>query len=290
MTSLALRQDGVFTRAQARTCGWSDDAIDRRLVSGEWIPALPSVRAVFQHASIGRTYASMRWAAVLAVGEPCALGLDSAATEWGWCHDPGPVTVVVGPGRTPRVAGVHVKRLTLADRDVVRLHGLPVTSRARTVADCLRFLPARRAQAVFDRSQQRGGPEVDDVALLLPRGGAGVRQARQLLRAADGSAFEAERLAGKLLRGNGISGWHANYAVVLAGRRIVIDIAFPGVRLAIEVDGWAFHHEVDRFQRDRERQNLLIAHGWRVLRFTYAHLTTQPDLVVRRVREALALT
>ena len=36
---------------------------------------------------------------------------------------------------------------------------------------------------------------------------------------------------------------------------------------AIEVDGMAHHVDVDRFRRDRRRQNALVALGWTVLRF-----------------------
>ncbi|OZA27577.1 MAG: hypothetical protein B7X93_08870 [Hydrogenophilales bacterium 17-61-9] len=53
------------------------------------------------------------------------------------------------------------------------------------------------------------------------------------------------------------------------GRKYRLDIAFPEARLAVEVDGWEWHgkHKGD-FTRDRERQNLLTLHGWRILRFT----------------------
>lgn len=53
------------------------------------------------------------------------------------------------------------------------------------------------------------------------------------------------------------------------GRKYRVDIAVPESMLAIEVDGWEWHgkHKGD-FQRDRERQNLLTIHGWRILRFT----------------------
>lgn len=53
------------------------------------------------------------------------------------------------------------------------------------------------------------------------------------------------------------------------GRKYRLDIALPDARLAIEVDGWEWHgkHKGD-FTRDRERQNLLTLHGWRILRFT----------------------
>jgi very-short-patch-repair endonuclease len=40
--------------------------------------------------------------------------------------------------------------------------------------------------------------------------------------------------------------------------------------VAVEIDGFAFHHAPDRFQRDRTRQNALVGLGWTVLRFTWA--------------------
>ena len=48
-----------------------------------------------------------------------------------------------------------------------------------------------------------------------------------------------------------------------------IDVAFREQRIAIEVDGFAYHSDRARFQRDRSRQNLLVGLGWTVLRFTW---------------------
>ena len=69
---------------------------------------------------------------------------------------------------------------------------------------------------------------------------------------------------------------------------VVLDVAFPAARVAIEVDGWAWHSGVDRFRRDRQRQNALVLAGWTVLRFTWHDLTVEPERVVREVRAALA--
>jgi very-short-patch-repair endonuclease len=66
-----------------------------------------------------------------------------------------------------------------------------------------------------------------------------------------------------------------------------VDVAFGQVRLAIEVDGWAFHTTPARFQRDRQRQNRLVAAGWTVLRFTWHDLTDRPDYVLATVRALL---
>lgn len=45
--------------------------------------------------------------------------------------------------------------------------------------------------------------------------------------------------------------------------------------LAIEVDGWAWHSDVDRFAHDRRRRNALMLAGWTVSRFTWQDLTAR---------------
>ena len=42
----------------------------------------------------------------------------------------------------------------------------------------------------------------------------------------------------------------------------------------------AYHTDVDRFQRDRSKQNALIALGWTVLRFTWSDLIERPGYVI----------
>lgn len=51
----------------------------------------------------------------------------------------------------------------------------------------------------------------------------------------------------------------------------VLDLAYPGIRLAIEFDGDA-HRTQERVMRDLARQAYLSAAGWTVLRFTAAHV------------------
>jgi very-short-patch-repair endonuclease len=105
----------------------------------------------------------------------------------------------------------------------------------------------------------------------------------------DGAAAESERRLHRILRQAGIAGWVPNLTVTaMSGQRFEIDVAFPGIKLAIEVDGYAYHSDDGRFQGDRTRQNALIASGWRVLRFTWADLDQRPDHVVRQVRSLLA--
>ena len=63
----------------------------------------------------------------------------------------------------------------------------------------------------------------------------------------------------------------------------VLDFAFVAQRVAIEIDGRAWHTASDRFQNDRSRQNRLVLLGWTVLRFTWADLIERPDEVIRQV-------
>ena len=97
----------------------------------------------------------------------------------------------------------------------------------------------------------------------------------------------AERLAHRILRGAGLTGWRTNFPVVLQGRIYYIDIAFPHLKLAIEIDGRLHEDDEDLFESDRWRQNALVANGWLVLRFTWRMLRDHPDVVVAAILQAL---
>ena len=122
-------------------------------------------------------------------------------------------------------------------------------------------------------------------AHLRNKGRYGSPAARRLLQAAsDGARSEAERLLVKLLKEAGITGWRTNYPV--GGYKV--DVVFPGPKVAIETDGWAFHSDQDDFQNDRERQNNIALLGWQVLRFTWLDLVEYPQRVIAVIRSAIS--
>lgn len=106
---------------------------------------------------------------------------------------------------------------------------------------------------------------------------------RLLVGAADRAASAAERLAIALLRKANVSGWRQHYMV--GGYEL--DLAFPERQVAIEVDGWAYHHDATTFQADRRRQNAVVLAGWTILRFTWHDLNQRPADVVAEIRAAL---
>jgi very-short-patch-repair endonuclease len=63
------------------------------------------------------------------------------------------------------------------------------------------------------------------------------------------------------------------FQVVLEGEVLLLDVAWPHWLVAVEADGWAVRERsFGKFSRDRHRDNLLAAHGWRV-----AHVTADMD-------------
>ncbi|WP_071287483.1 type IV toxin-antitoxin system AbiEi family antitoxin domain-containing protein [Mycolicibacterium llatzerense] len=276
------RHDGIITRAQALTAGISDDAISRRVRSGHWLRCAPGVFFVddrpFSDAARIRS-------AVWSYG-PTATASGLAAAWWlGVTHYP-PEKVEV---TVPKVSnhrkrdGIRIRRRDLLSQDTIERGGLRVTALPLTVIEAA----ARRG----------GGAKLMDTALqrhvelkhlwdahLRNKGRHGSPAARILLMSAeDGARSEAERLLVKLLRRNKITGWKANFPV--AGYKV--DVVFPAARLAIEVDGWAFHSSADDFENDRKRQNIISLLGYQVLRFTWLDLTEYPDRVLTEIRNAL---
>jgi very-short-patch-repair endonuclease len=67
-----------------------------------------------------------------------------------------------------------------------------------------------------------------------------------------------------------------------------VDFAYPGVKLAIEVDGFEPHTALEVFRNDRKRQNRVIELGWTMLRYTWpevdGRLPTVADGIARQLR------
>ncbi|MGX7681459.1 endonuclease domain-containing protein [Jatrophihabitans sp. DSM 45814] len=183
-------------------------------------------------------------------------------------------------------------RVPLAADDHGHVEDLPVTTPRRTLIDLMRSERRGVAQTLFDRALQQGWLSADDVlaSVRAGKGRTGNRQLRDLVSAVEpGAEAESERLLHQLLRRASLSGWVPQYVIGLPGREVRVDVAFPDLMLAIEVDGKLYHDESsDRFEDDRARQNELINAGWRVLRFTRRQLNDQPYLVVDTIKRSLA--
>lgn len=68
--------------------------------------------------------------------------------------------------------------------------------------------------------------------------------------------------------------------------RYRIDFAFPEIRLAIEVDGWAAHSTPEQKRRDQRRLHDLIRSGWTVLRYDWWEVNGEPERVGQEIADA----
>jgi very-short-patch-repair endonuclease len=275
--------DGVITLSQALDCGLSRSAISRRVQSGHWRRYAQGVYFVDDRPF---TAAAGIRAAVWSYGDRAvASGLTAA-----WWHQliqtPPKVVEVTIPrnshGRSR--PGTRVRRRDLRPDDVVERLALRVTTMELTAIEAA----VRRGgdAGLMDTALQRH-TNLPDLwrAHLRNKGRYGSPRSRILLQSAgDGTRSQAERLFIQLLRNNHITGWKTNYPV---GSDIV-DVAFVACKLAIEIDGWAFHSDPDAFRKDRARQNRISLLGWQVLRFTWWDLMEQPERVIAELQAAIS--
>jgi very-short-patch-repair endonuclease len=77
-------------------------------------------------------------------------------------------------------------------------------------------------------------------------------------------------------------------AVVVSGKTYVLDLAYEQQRVAVELDGRAFHSAPDQWQRDIARDLALATVGWQTIRLSHRRLTTDVDGCRRDVLSVLA--
>jgi hypothetical protein len=240
--------DGVISLVQARSCGMSDDQVARKVASGEWVRRARAVYFAIAWAwtPAARVRVAAEWVrpAGTLVGVAAAWWLDLGVVS------PHPITVALPPGSSRRPpSGVSLVQRDLRG-DRLSHRGLWVTGRPLTTLDAAVAL-GREGQAFLDRVLQRGLVTLDELRVTQSRhlGRRGSAAAHRLLvQAGDHAASEPERRVIALLRRGGVTGWVVNRAVTLtSGQEYVLDLAFPEVRFALEVDGWAFHSTRDHF-------------------------------------------
>lgn len=287
-TALARRQAGVVTRGQCRSTGLTDRQINRLVGNGHLRGT--ARRGVLVASAAPASAEQEFWRAVLSTGGVLSHFSAAECRQIRVTGAPPGVHVTVDPTRYVQpLPGVTVHRIALPADHRTQLARLPITTVTRTVLDCLGVLPMAQARIVLDRClQQRQISAVDLVSRRANR--PGNPQLARLHRELTGAASEAERVLHRLLRRAGITGWWPNYPVTVEGHRFQIDVAFLAAKIAVEVDGWAFHSDVERFRADRRRQNRLSMAGWTVVRFTWADLVERPDEVVRTIAGLLAAT
>lgn len=278
--TLLAQQDGLITTAQAERYGLPARTMCER---GWWRPA-PRVYLADGHPWTDR--ARVR-AAGLWAGERGFVSGPAAAWWHGMLDGRPPAAIEVTVPRRCGLRGyrdVRLRRQDLDPRDQRNVRGIWLTDRPLTALETAITVPD--GSQFLDRALQRhvGFEQIRRAYCRRLGAKGGPRIAALLIAAADRADSAAERLVFALLRDAGITGWVRNHPF----QKWLVDVAFPAQKLAIEVDGWAWHTGADRFRNDRHKGNALVRAGWRVLRFTWHDLTNRPGYVHAEILAALA--
>ena len=187
--------------------------------------------------------------------------------------------------RSSRWLRVHRSRTPVT---VVRARGLPATSVTRSLIDTwgdahtardprgyggvareavLRATRSRRATVDELTAQLDVRPELPGRSSLV-----------DLLGLIAGGCESELEIFGvqNVLDVPGIPPCAQQHRVRLPSGPVRLDAAWPEVKLAVELDGAAFHGSQEARERDLRRDAALAALGWVVLRFSYRRLTREP--------------
>jgi very-short-patch-repair endonuclease len=289
---MGRRQCGAFNHQQALDAGASDDMISVRLRLGVWLHLESGVYAV---ASYPGSFERQCWAAVLGQPQAAVAGFAAAHLLGFRDYSPGRPEVVVPPAGNARSPSALVHRYE--SPVLVKVGGLKMTSRAQTIFDIAsRVGVARLERTVDDEIVSKRMTVADLEERLAAYDGTrrkGLRVMRLLIadRRAEGfipPASELERRADRIvrrLRGKPRVVREASFPWLQhgAGR---VDRYLPDEGIIVEFDGRRWHTRVADFDRDRWRDAQAIAEGLAPLRFTYAHVTTQPAEVLDVIERA----
>lgn len=178
---------------------------------------------------------------------------------------------------------------------LAEVDGIPVTTLARTVVDCARSLPGRRALVIADSAVRQGVMVADLTATLESlRGRRGVRPARDLLTLVDGgSESPGETLTRWALIDQGLPVPSTQVQVPTAMGLRYADIGWPELRVLVEFDGRLKYSDpftsdpVDGVVAEKRRQEAMEDAGWLVVRVMWEDLR-DPVRLAARVRAAFA--
>jgi predicted transcriptional regulator of viral defense system len=290
---MASRQHGVVARWQLGELGVGRGAIEGRMARGMLHRLHQGVYAVGHRAST----VEGRWmAAVLAVGPDAALSHRSAGQLWRLLPISSTVPEITRPGYGRARPGIRVHRSRIPPDEAGAVRGIPVTSVSRTLLDLAAVLDKRRLERALNEVEVLRLSDrlsLPDLLNRYPRR-RGSAVLRALLRDDETTRgvtrSELEERFVAFVDGHGLPRPRLNVDLAVNGRFFRVDCLWVEHRMVIELDGRAAHGTAKAFEKDRERDRLLMAEGWRVIRVTWRQLRDDAPAVAADLRKLLAPT
>lgn len=288
---LARRHYGLLTHEQALSVGLTPKQIRRLLATGAW---RIERRGVYVVGGVPPSWEQTLCAVTLPFDD-CWITHGTAARFWEMRHTPqiGSIEALRPYGKSRRLTGVtlHRSRIIVPD-DVSRHRRIAVTSRARTIVECSGRLTAKQTGKLMDDFERQDRLAVERVRGCFARLAGGGRRRLQSVTEAlvhripgyDPGESDLELTTLRSIIAAGLPIPAQQHRVVLNGKRYRIDLAYPELKVAIELVGWDPHRGREAFDDDKARADELVADGWRVLEITSRHA---PDDFLRWIAGTL---
>lgn len=291
LAEIGGRQLGVVSNADLCALGATRDTILHLRRSGRIVQLHRGVYLV-GHDSIpewGREYA-----ATVATGPDSYVSHYSAARIWGLIepYPDAPINITTVRRRLRhKHEGVKchsTARLERLDRYVFK-ELIPVTSPARTILDLaavasLKVFENALGAALIAKVCERS--RLFEVVMRYPRHPGARRLKNHLLsNRAQPTRSPLERRFLRLLERAHIPAPEVNSLV--AG--IEVDCFWPHFRLAVELDGRAFHSHDEQIERDMERDVQLASERITVLRISWRQVTRDGLATANRIRQLMGM-
>jgi len=287
---LAEGQHGVVARRQLIALGMTDAQIKGRTARGRLYVVHRGVYAV------GHRLVSThgRWmAAVLFGGPEAVLSHRSAAELWAIAPRLGRAIDITRKRAWRASPGIAVHRSSIPADEIETVAGIPCTCVPRTSLDLAGSTSRDELGRVINQAEVRRlthSLSMYDMLERYPR-----RRGAPVLRALLDDREEArgitrgeleERFAALLARSD-LPLPQRNVSLAIRGRFIEADCLWRGQRVIVELDGKQAHGTDLAFEKDRERDRLLMADGWRVARITWRQLRDDAPTVLADLRRVL---
>jgi very-short-patch-repair endonuclease len=287
LVQLASKQFGVVSARDFADCDVSDRWLQRRIETGEWTRLH---RGVFRLGAHKPNLDELDMAAMLAAGKGAVLSHATAARRLGLEVPRSESVQITIPAfrDIPEFSGVRVwSSRDLIERDTIKRGPFRLTHLARTMIDLASVLDDAWLRATLDSALRQRKTNLAWISRALETYGRG-RRGTGRLRALVAEYQHEDEVPDSVLESLGIELGRATrrrprlHFKVLDGALLVaeVDLAWPEVRLCVELDGWAQHGTRAAFASDRARDRSLQRLGWMVLRYTWQDLAGNGESVI----------
>lgn len=294
IADVAVKRHGLISRDDLVRLGATEKQVRHRKAIGRLEPLSP---LVFRLPGTKRTARQELLAAVIDAGRTAVATRDSGASLWGV-----PGYRFGRPQVLVKHCGDHTCRLgQLSETSILPAHhvterdGIPVVTLARLCFELAAVQRRDRTERTVDNALLLGmkiEALAEVVGSLAKRGRPGSADMREIVyhRADEGYTPPASELEARyrdLCRAAGLP--EGVRQLNAGGVRWIgrVDVAYPAIKLIIELDSRRHWQVLLEAQADRRRTAELVAAGWRVLPLTWDMVVNHPEETVRILMDAL---